>query len=71
MEKRKGLALMILGKGKPEKKEEAKDENYEALLAACGSFLDSIGVDVDKEKEEAACKALKNFVQICMGYEED
>jgi len=67
MPKKKGLALMILAGGKKPKKAE-KDE-YKALLAACGAFTDTVGLELSPEKEKAACEALLDFVHIAMDYE--
>ena len=66
MAKKKGLALMILGGKKPEKK---PGESYEALLATCSTFLGAAGLDLDPKKEKAACESLLDFVHIAMDYE--
>ena len=54
--KKDGLALMILSGGKKKPKDDADDKK--ALLAACGTFASSMGVELSSEQEEAACEAL-------------
>ena len=68
MDKKKGLALMIVGNQKPK---EGPGDSYEALLAACGGFLGAIGLEVDAEREAAACEALRDFVHIAMDSDEN
>ena len=65
--KKDGLALMILSGGKKKPKDDADDKM--ALLAACGTFACSMGVELPPEKEEAACEALLDFVHIAMDYQ--
>ena len=43
--KKDGLALMILSGGKKKPKDDADDKK--ALLAACGTFASSMGVELD------------------------
>ncbi len=65
--KKDGLALMILSGDKKKPKDDA--DNKKALLAACGTFASSMGVELPPEKEEAACEALLDFVHIAMDYQ--
>ena len=58
---------MILSGGKKKPKDDADDKK--ALLAACGTFANSMGVKLPPEKEEAACEALLDFVHIAMDYQ--
>ena len=67
--KKDGLALMILSGGKKKPKDDADDKK--ALLAACGTFADAIGAELDPKKEKAACEALLDFVHIAMDYQGD
>ena len=67
MPKKKGLALMILSGAKKKPKDDKDDKK--ALLASCGAFASSMGIDLPPEKEEAACEALLDFVHIAMDYE--
>ena len=65
--KKDGLALMILSGGKKKPKDDADDKK--ALLAACGTFASSMGIELSSEQEEAACDALLDFVHISMDYQ--
>ena len=65
--KKDGLALMILSGGKKKPKDAADEKK--ALLAACGTFASSMGVELPPEMEEAACEALLDFVHIAMDYQ--
>ena len=65
--KKDGLALMILSGEKKKPKDDADDKK--ALLAACGTFASSMGVELDPKKEKAACEALLDFVHIAMDYQ--
>jgi hypothetical protein len=73
MPKKNGVALMILEKNKRPKGEEEEDslEFKEALLGACSEFLSSIGIEISEDKEEDACEALFNFVQIALNSDDE
>ena len=73
MPKKKGIALMILEKGKKPKGEEEDDslESKDALLGACSEFLSAIGIEASEDKEKDACEALLDFVQIALNSDDE
>jgi len=76
MPKKKGVALMILEKGKKSKGEEVEDEeeslgSKDALLGACSEFLGAIGVEASEDREKDACEALLDFVQIALNSDDE
>jgi len=71
MPKKNGVALMILEKNKKPKDEDDVMDYKEALVGACSEFLMAVGIELDKNKEEEACEALHDFVQICVSAEDE
>jgi|TARA_R100000329_G_scaffold118537_1_gene97608 uncharacterized protein YgfB (UPF0149 family) len=70
MKDKKGVAVMILEKNKPKDEEDMMDYK-EALMGACNEFLMACGIELSEDKEEEACEALHDFVQICMSNEDE
>lgn len=70
MKDKKGVAVMILEKNKPKDEDDVMDYK-EALVGACSEFLMAVGIELDEDKEEKACEALHDFVQICVSAEDE
>ncbi len=70
MAKKNGVAVMILEKNKP-KDEDDRMDYKEALMSSCNAFLTAVGIELDEDKEEEACEALHDFVQICVSAEDE